>query len=414
MKITVPCTMLMSEFIASNSSQNPQAEEFNNALLQALQVSNLNMKDVSTRDAEIPPGQIIVELKKVLGEGDLMLEPKELLMDDAKKLLSLLPKELGEQLEKLFDGTNHAGNVKEDEKGQETVVQLLGLVIHLAYLDLKTIENNRMFQSVGEHIQRELVTHLPFLQKIDQKDSSWGHFLKEIVQQVEQWSQSNHRSIEPNASKENGPFIKVLSSFTSMDGKAGIEGQLKRIDAIHPRLFSSKPASHAMNSRFDSAPMHALEQFVLHVPQYKGDEISERQFVREFNQIISRHQLAILQNGISRFSIQLTPEHLGMLDIQIFSKNGEITARIMTGTQAAKELLESQLHHLKTAFHGSDLQLNKIDIFTSLQDAGYKEQGSFSGRHNRQEQQPSLKDEKNSQDDDQSFIDILDELNIKV
>ncbi|MFP3499343.1 flagellar hook-length control protein FliK, partial [Pseudomonas sp. SIMBA_059] len=77
--------------------------------------------------------------------------------------------------------------------------------------------------------------------------------------------------------------------------------------------------------------------------------------------------------------MKLYPENLGSIRIEIFQKDGVLSARLLASTSQAKELLDSQVHQLKTAFAQQNIQMDRIDIAQSLQetDRNLRDQSLF-------------------------------------
>mgnify|MGYP001359635784 FL=1 len=113
--------------------------------------------------------------------------------------------------------------------------------------------------------------------------------------------------------------------------------------------------------------------------------------------------------------IQLEPKHLGTLKIELIQNKGEMIAKLVSSTQLAKDLMESQAYALKQAFHQQNLPINRIDFIHGLTEdefIGQDEQnadGEEAGREKEQNQQ---------QDDDQNtgFLETFEQtlLNYKV
>ena len=67
-------------------------------------------------------------------------------------------------------------------------------------------------------------------------------------------------------------------------------------------------------------------------------------------------------NGVNKLLIKLNPEHLGSLRIELIQKDGMMTAKILATSAQAKDMLEKQIHGLKQAFNGQNIQIEKIEV----------------------------------------------------
>ncbi|MFK9115843.1 flagellar hook-length control protein FliK [Peribacillus frigoritolerans] len=106
--------------------------------------------------------------------------------------------------------------------------------------------------------------------------------------------------------------------------------------------------------------MTKLEQFVLAAP--KGEQtVSQEEFVKQFENILSKANFSGT-NGVNKLLIRLNPEHLGSLRIELIQKDGMLSAKILATTSHAKDMLENQIHGLKHAISGQNIQIERIEI----------------------------------------------------
>ena len=100
--------------------------------------------------------------------------------------------------------------------------------------------------------------------------------------------------------------------------------------------------------------------------------------IREFEQILARAQFSQTPNG-TRLSIKLFPENLGTLQVELTQKDGVLIANLITSSNRAKQLIESQLHSLRQSFVHQNVQVEKIEITFS--------QNEMNETYNENEQQ---------------------------
>lgn len=130
-------------------------------------------------------------------------------------------------------------------------------------------------------------------------------------------------------------------------------------------------------------------------------------FLKEMQAIINRAQISNAQ-GITRLTLKLYPENLGTIRIELVQNDGVLTARLLASTAQGRELLDSQAHQLKQAFVQQNIQVDRLDIAQSLQDAD-RQQRDQSFFNNFFKQQQEDEQEQKSEDDDEgkSFSDYL-------
>ncbi|MFF2287119.1 flagellar hook-length control protein FliK [Peribacillus butanolivorans] len=106
--------------------------------------------------------------------------------------------------------------------------------------------------------------------------------------------------------------------------------------------------------------MTKLEQFVLTAAK-GGQTVSQEEFVKQFESILSKANFTGA-NGVNKLLIKLNPEHLGSLRIELIQKDGMMTAKILATSAQAKDMLEKQIHGLKQALNGQNIQIEKIEV----------------------------------------------------
>ena len=135
--------------------------------------------------------------------------------------------------------------------------------------------------------------------------------------------------------------------------------------------------------------MSKLEQFVLTLER-NGQPVTQEQFVKTFESILNKSSFTNT-NGTQKLLIQLNPEHLGSMRIELIQKDNVLTARIMATTAQAKEMLDSQLSGLKQSFVGQGIQVEKIEIAQQLstfsQERFYQRDSDTSQQQNQQQDQ---------------------------
>lgn len=81
-------------------------------------------------------------------------------------------------------------------------------------------------------------------------------------------------------------------------------------------------------------------------------------------QVLEQVKLNI-KTDVTSVQMQLYPEHLGKVAIQVVSKNGVLTAQIATENESARAALESQLNILKESFDNQGLKVQSVEVMVS-------------------------------------------------
>lgn len=95
-------------------------------------------------------------------------------------------------------------------------------------------------------------------------------------------------------------------------------------------------------------------------------------------QIVEQVRVNMNQQTTS-LELQLYPEHLGRIQINVVSKDGVMTASIVAETEAAKQAIEGGLLNLKEAMQQQELKVEAIEVMVSTMgfEKGDEQQQSF-------------------------------------
>lgn len=132
--------------------------------------------------------------------------------------------------------------------------------------------------------------------------------------------------------------------------------------------------------------------------------------LKEIQNLINRSQISGQQGNMKLF-LKLFPENLGQIRIELVQKDGVFTARLMATTAIGKELLENNLNQLKAGFATHNIQMDRIDVTQSLQDAdrNTRDQNFFNNFFGKQKEE-DVEDQNDDDDDEKvSFKDLLSE-----
>lgn len=97
-------------------------------------------------------------------------------------------------------------------------------------------------------------------------------------------------------------------------------------------------------------------------------------------------------NGLARVNIQLKPEFLGQLNMDVLVDNQKVSIEIRVETIQLKEFLEAGVHLLKTELQGSGLDVERIDVLVDHHLNGQKG-NPWSANHKQMNfEQPDIKE----------------------
>ncbi|WP_144550231.1 flagellar hook-length control protein FliK [Peribacillus simplex] len=237
------------------------------------------------------------------------------------------------------------------------------------------------------------------------------HLLEGLTGKLERWL-SNQSTAEPDQSYtlEKGQ-TKTLETLKSAFSQLSGSDKGNKDGTVSSGVTLQSPDSGKHQGTGMPFLMTKLEQFVLAAP--KGEQtVSQEEFVKQFENILSKANFSGT-NGVNKLLIRVTPEHLGSLRIELIQKDGMLSAKIMASTAQAKDMLENQIHGLKQAFSGQNIQIERIEISQAF-NAFNSEKFSHKDADEHNEQQES-KEESNDETESEftgSLADAL--LNLEV
>lgn len=135
--------------------------------------------------------------------------------------------------------------------------------------------------------------------------------------------------------------------------------------------------------------------------------------MQQFQTIMSKAKFG-KTNGTEKLMIRLQPDHLGTLRIELVQRAGILTARVMTSTGIAKEMMDSQLHQLRQSLTSQNIQVEKIEVLhmESASNRSERQMDQSSQQSSQQKEQEKDEHLDDDQDEEQSFHQIF--LNIEV
>ncbi|MEB1810091.1 MAG: flagellar hook-length control protein FliK [Bacillaceae bacterium] len=322
---------------------------------------------------------LIKELVEALPFEDGFLTEEKLDNSDVQQLLALLPEELQLEIEKIFQSKLPIEALLQSGDSLNNPAAMLAFLVALkrSLSNPHTSAQTKDVNQFMKHLE-QLLKVGDSVNTLDVKDP------KDIMRQLIQALQKEDQRMNQN---------QILQSAMQRIG-------------VGERLTEGQ---QGININTDAQNMSRVQQLVIHIGEQPTKEAEQRQFVRQFQEILGRGVLKNLNNG-SQLSIKLFPQHLGRLDIQLSQINGVITARILASTSTARELIESQIQQLRQAFSQQQLNVERIEVTQQHQQSAGNLNKDGQGRQAERDQ-----DEQQSEDNEkenESFSQLLEEITI--
>lgn len=193
--------------------------------------------------------------------------------------------------------------------------------------------------------------------------------------------------------------VETLQSAQQVTTKTTVTLPLQGFQQVVQQVQVTKQTDTSANEMVTANTIQTkADSFQVTLPAAKPAQ--SEALLKEMQAIINRAQISNAQ-GITRLTLKLYPENLGTIRIELVQNDGVLSARLLASTAHGRELLDSQAHQLKQAFVQQNIQVDRLDIAQSLQDAD-RQQRDQSFFNNFFKQQQEDEQEQNSEDDDES------------
>ena len=97
-----------------------------------------------------------------------------------------------------------------------------------------------------------------------------------------------------------------------------------------------------------------------------------------------------LRNGQSEVRIDLKPDSLGHVRLQIVTENHQVTLRIMAESHAAKNLIDSGIGQLKADLQAQGLRVDELEVSVANEFNDFNRHSAFSDRAAQARRLPSI------------------------
>ncbi|MGN0155192.1 MAG: flagellar hook-length control protein FliK [Lachnospiraceae bacterium] len=184
-------------------------------------------------------------------------------------------------------------------------------------------------------------------------------------------SDSVGKEMQENSSE---PEVVVTVTGRQQTGNAAFE---QNADAKKDMSDGTAQSQTADSKETTAKEPNKFENPILQEMQNAINQTEETPVVSEtttgrsniIEQIVEQVRVNMNQSTTS-MELQLYPEHLGKIQINVVSKDGVMTARIAAETETAKQAIESGLSNLKEALDQQNLKVDAIEVMVST--AGFE------------------------------------------
>lgn len=363
----------------------------------------LSSSTQSNQSAQTTPNNELADLQQVLNADSLegVLDLLGIPHDDGLLILQLGEDGKAVSMDEMLDLDNILNALGiDDEQLQKIVQQLLGeekeasdvwelLSLVDAQAPILQAQIGAALQGEGQVTPKEatqLLQVLKLAQLVGQKSDLTApqENLLTTVKSLLTTLQTQVETIQVTTTKSTGTLS--LQGFQQVQMTK--QSETSSNEMVTPQTVQTKP-----------------DTFQVTLPTAKPAQ--SEALLKEMQAIINRAQISNAQ-GITRLTIKLYPENLGTIRIELVQNDGVLTARLLASTAHGREMLDSQAHQLKQAFVQQNIQVDRLDIAQSLQDADRQQRDqNFFNNFFRQQQDEDQQQKAEDDDEEMSFSDYL-------
>lgn len=356
-------------------------------------VNSLNQKSIDKVNEKIAD-----EVKDVLGIDDDTFA-------NAMTALGLSPLDLLESnnLAKLVlfvNGSNDFTDLLTDENMLNQLNELSDILGNLNWEDLTGMSKSDFLEGVEDfnaktQTESDVFTEdAPDLAQdtaVDAADS--GNTSENVSAEEESAANTNNVSTEKKSAQgettvntsDNSSDTKVEVSVTkseessSQQSSYSSQSEDDMSEVTHDQTISEDDVTtdnqHTVRNDF----IQNLNQAVNDTVQVaKPESVRMQQMVDIVNQVVERIKVSIGTESTS-MEMQLNPEHLGKLLLNVSSKNGVMTAVFSVQSEEARAALESQMYTLRENLELRELKVDAVEVNVSDFDFSHSDQQTMNG-----------------------------------
>lgn len=377
----------------TNQSKAKSASDNISDVNQGSSVNGLNQKSIDKVNEKIAD-----EVKDVLGIDDDTFA-------NAMTALGLSPLDLLESnnLAKLVlfvNGSSDFTDLLTDENMMNQLNELSDILGNLNWEDLTGMSKSDFLEEVedfnaksqtGSDVFKEDAPALAQETAVDAADS--GNTSENVSAEEESATNTNNVSTEKKSvqgettvnTSDNSSDTKVEVSVTkseessSQQSSYSSQSEDDMSEVTHDQTISEDDVTtdnqHTVRNDF----IQNLNQAVNDAVQVaKPESVRMQQMVDIVNQVVERIKVSIGTESTS-MEMQLNPEHLGKLLLNVSSKNGVMTAVFSVQSEEAKAALESQMYTLRENLELRELKVDAVEVNVSDFDFSHSDQQTMNG-----------------------------------
>ena len=253
--------------------------------------------------------------------------------------------------------------------------------------DRKMVENSELYPSKEAKVDQQI-------EVVDEHADSTGDVLSKSTE-------NEHASYTAGDSQEDAASKDMMSEDNYSEGNHSVEEFKKNISS------TDKENDKHIFSHLEQVSDKPSEMIKTPFVQNNNTYVSV-DTVRIIEQLAERVRVTNLSE-VSSIEMQLNPENLGKMYVNISSKQGMVNAQIAATNETVKEALEAQIYELKESLQQSGVKVDAIEVTIASHEFEKNLEQGQSREEQEAERQEEMKD-KNRREINLSDLDEASDL----
>jgi len=290
---------------------------------------------------------------------------------------------------KIVDELANTLNITTDE-----IINLLN-ELGLTVMDLFDTDNLKMFitESMDLNNPLELLTTEDGMSKLSESMEALDKILRANPEMINELAQLSSKSQGDVQSSKQNEFLEILNNLQDSTGGnqtgSGTSGQGASAETEMGQSAQVRPAANSGNitTGFEGILNQVVTQKTETIIMNGQVQTIQTEVTAKdiFDQIVTGMKVKVTESK-SNVLLQLNPQHLGKIGVNLMNDNGVVTGHFVAESEAVKEVIEANLSSLKNQLQNQGIDVSEIKVTVGNASeflAGEQDRGKSSMNQNK-------------------------------
>lgn len=262
-------------------------------------------------------------------------------------------------------------NVMESAEGQEISIEANDIILENEDLDIESFEENK------DIIENEFDFEKLLISKADHEKDKGNLGNKEVSEENANLAyneikpepkgavRENTKGIEEDISLDNEVNSELISSVTQEEQSVDLENNNSKEMSSKDNLEANSVKENSKEDKINNEPSFSIHKQDVEYTKNISTELEKPEVVNPkevVNQIVEKVKID-LAGEKNEIRIQLKPEVLGEMLMNIEVAKNEVIAKVIVDNQRTKEIIEANLIQLREEIKDTGLEIKTFEVF---------------------------------------------------